>query len=70
MEQAKVIKSFQVFELSDGTVRVVSGDKRQMARWYALDYLQEKAVLTKQGSYIASLSKSYQFKPTFRKRQH
>lgn len=65
---AKAIKNFQVVEFDDGTTRVISTDKRQMARWYGLDYLQEKAQLTNQGSYIALLSRDYYFSPAFRKR--
>lgn len=64
----QAIKNFQVLELDDGTVRVISTDKRQMARWYGLDYLQDKAKLTQNGSYIALMSLEYSFTPTFRKR--
>lgn len=64
----QAIKSFQVLELDDGTVRVISSDKRQMARWFGLDYLQDKAKQTQNGNYIALMSSKYIFMPTFRKR--
>ncbi|MGX7164340.1 hypothetical protein [Enterococcus massiliensis] len=64
----QAIKSFQVLELDDGTVRVISSDKRQMARWFGLDYLQDKAKQTQNGNYIALMSSKYRFTPTFRKR--
>ncbi|MGO0154614.1 hypothetical protein ACTL31_03345 [Leuconostoc mesenteroides] len=64
----QAIKSFQVLELDDGTIRVISSNKQQMARWYGLDYLQDKARLTQNGTYIALMSSKYSFAPTFRKR--
>lgn len=63
------IKSFQMVEFDDGTTRVISTDKRQMARWYGLDYLQDKAQQTNQGTYIALLAKDYYFSAGFRKRK-
>lgn len=68
LAMVQAIKSFQVLELDDGTVRVISSDKRQMARWYGLDYLQDKAKPTQNGNYIALMSLKYSFMPTFRKR--
>lgn len=65
---AKVVKSFQVAEFDDGTVRVISSDKRQMARWFALDYFHDKPQLTQQGLYVALLSGDYYFSAGFRKR--
>lgn len=65
---AKVIKSFQVVEFDDGTVRVINSDKRQMARWFALDYFVDKPQLTQQGLYVALLSQDYYFSAGFRKR--
>ena len=64
----KMIKTFQVVEFDDGTVRVINSDKRQMARWFALDYLVDKPQLTQQGLYVALLSQDYYFSAGFRKR--
>ncbi|MFR7931657.1 MAG: hypothetical protein ACLU4Q_02945 [Streptococcus thermophilus] len=57
----KMIKTFQVVEFDDGTVRVINSDKRQMARWFALDYFVDKPQLTQQGLYVALLSQDYYF---------
>ncbi|MTB36804.1 hypothetical protein [Streptococcus uberis] len=65
----KIIKSFQVIELDDGTTRVISGDKKQMARWYALDYFIDKAELQSNGQFVAILSDKFFFSPGFRKRK-
>jgi hypothetical protein len=59
-------KIFHYFE-KDGKSYVVSNDKRQMARWYALDYLTDKAQQRTDGSYIASVSADFLFTPAFRK---
>lgn len=64
----KMIKTFQVVDFDDGTVRVINSDKRQMARWFALDYFVDKPQLTQQGLYVALLSQDYYFSAGFRKR--
>lgn len=64
----KVIKTLQVLEYDNGSFKVLSTDKRQMARWYALDYLTDKAKVTTNGSYIADVSLDYYFSGGFRKR--
>lgn len=63
----RVIKNFQVIKLDDGTTHVISSDKQQMARWYGLDYLQDKPQKSKQDYYIALLSQDYYFSAGFRK---
>ena len=45
----KDAKAFHVLELENGETCIISPDKRQMARWYALDYLKEKPVQTGNG---------------------
>lgn len=65
---AQVVKTFQVVEFDDGLTRIISTDKKQMARWYALDYLQDKAQKTNQGAYVALLSPAFYFSAGFRKR--
>lgn len=65
---AKVIKTIQVVEFDDGTSTVVSTDRRQMARWYGLDYLKDKARLTDKGNLLAEVSSDFYFAPTFRKK--
>ncbi|EAD0971005.1 hypothetical protein ARG35_02890 [Listeria monocytogenes] len=65
---AQAVKTFQIVEFDDGSTRVISTDKRQMARWYALDYLQDKAQKTSQGAYVALLSPAFYFSAGFRKR--
>lgn len=62
-------KMLFVTELQNGTIRVISSDRKQMARWYALDYLMEKPKLTDKG-YMSIVSKKYYFSPTFRKRSN
>ena len=42
-------KMFYAFELKNGEFCIVSTDKKQMARWYALDYLKDKPQLTDKG---------------------
>lgn len=64
----KMIKTFQVVDFDDGTVRVINSDKCQMARWFALDYFVDKPQLTQQGLYVALLSQDYYFSAGFRKR--
>ncbi|WP_337089436.1 hypothetical protein [Leuconostoc pseudomesenteroides] len=66
---AEVAKTFQIVEFNNGTIRVLSTDKRQMARWYALDYLQDKAQKTSQGAYVALLSPAFYFSAGFRKKK-
>lgn len=66
----QAVKTFQVVEFDDGSTRVISTDKRQMARWYALDYLLDKAQKTNQGSYVALLSPAFYFSAGFRKKKN
>lgn len=61
-------KMFYSFELQNGEVCIVSTDKKQMARWYALDYFVDKPQLTDKG-YKAVVSDDYYFTPAFRKRK-
>lgn len=65
---AKDVKAFHVLELENGETCIISTDKRQMARWYALDYLKEKPQLTEKG-YRAAVSDGFYFSPAFRKRK-
>lgn len=64
----KVVKAFYALELEGWETCIVSTDKRQMARWYALDYLKEKPQPTDKG-YRAAVSEGYYFSPAFRKRK-
>ena len=64
----KVAKALYVLELGNGETCVISTDKRQMARWYALDYLKEKPVQTEKG-FRAIVSESFRFTPAFRKKE-
>lgn len=64
----KVVKLFYIFELANGETCVISTDKKQMARWYALDYLKDKPQLTEKG-YKAIVSDGFYFSPAFRKRK-
>lgn len=64
----KDVKAFHVLELENGETCIISTDKRQMARWYALDYLKEKPQLTEKG-YRAAVSDGFYFSPAFRKRK-
>lgn len=64
----KVDKLLYAFELPNGKTCIVSTDKKQMARWYALDYLREKPQLTEKG-YRAIVSDGFCFSPAFRKRK-
>lgn len=64
----KAAKIIYAFELENGETCIVSTDKRQMARWYALDYLKEKPRLTDKG-YQAVVSEGFYFCPAFRKRK-
>ena len=64
----KVVKLLYAFELEDGKAYIASTDKRQIARWYALDYLKEKPQLTEKG-YRAAVSDGFYFSPAFRKRK-
>lgn len=64
----KVVKLLYAFELANGETCIVSTDRRQMARWYALDYLKEKPQLTEKG-YRAAVSDGFYFSPAFRKRK-
>jgi len=64
----KAVKLFYAIGLENGETRIVSTDKRQMARWYALDYLKDKPKLTEKG-YTAIVSGGFYFSPAFRKRK-
>ena len=64
----KVVKIFYAFELEGGETYVISPDRKQMARWYALDYLKDKPRLTEKG-YQAAVSEGFTFRPAFRKRR-
>lgn len=64
----KDVKAFHVLELESGETCIISTDKRQMARWYALDYLKEKPLLTEKG-YRAIVSDGYRFTPAFREKK-
>lgn len=54
---------------TNGRCLVVSDDKRQMARWYALDYLVDKPIRRSDGLYVGSVSEGFTFAPGFRKRK-
>ncbi|MCM1253972.1 MAG: hypothetical protein NC321_14230 [Clostridium sp.] len=62
------IKAFHALELENGETCIISTDKRQMARWYALDYLKEKPLPTEKG-YRAIVADGYRFTPAFRKKE-
>lgn len=64
----KDVKAFHVLELENGETCIISTDKRQMARWYALDYLKEKPLLTEK-DYRAIVSDGYRFTPAFREKK-
>lgn len=64
----KDVKAFHVLELENGELCVINTDKKQMARWYALDYLKEKPVRTEKG-YRAIVSGDFRFTPAFRKKE-
>ena len=64
----KVVKIFYAFELANGDTCIISSDKKQMARWYALDYLKDKPQLTEKG-YRATVSDGFHFNPAFRKKK-
>lgn len=64
----QIVKTLQVMEFDDGSVRVVSSDKRQMARWYGLDYLKDKAQVSAKGSFYSEVASNFYFAPTFRKK--
>lgn len=64
----KDVKAFYALELGNGETCIISTDKRQMARWYALDYLKEKPLLTENG-YRAVVADGFRFTPAFRKKE-
>lgn len=64
----KVVKMLYAFTQDNGETCVVSTDKRQMARWYALDYFKEKPKLTDKG-YRAVVSDGFYFSPAFRRKK-
>ena len=63
-----VNKTLYVIGLDNGETCVISTDKRQMARWYALDYLRDKPKPTEKG-YKAVVSDGFYFSPAFRKKK-
>ena len=64
----KDVKAFHALGLENGETSIISTDKRQMARWYALDHLKEKPVQTENG-YRAIVSGGFRFTPAFRKKE-
>lgn len=60
-------KSLCVFQLENGETCILCTDKKQMARWYALDYLRDKPQLTDKG-YKAIVADGFYFSPAFRKK--
>lgn len=64
----QIVKTLQVVEFDNGIVRIISSDKRQMARWYGLDYLKDKAQLSDKGYFFADVSCDFYFAPTFRRK--
>lgn len=64
----KVVKLFYALEQENGDTCIISTDKKQMARWYALDYFKGKPQLTEKG-YRATVSDGFYFSPAFRKRK-
>ena len=64
----KDVKAFHVLELESGETCIISTDKRQMAKWYAMDYLKEKPEQTENG-YRARVSDGFRFAPAFRKKE-
>jgi len=64
----KGVKAFHALELENGETCIISTDRKQMARWYALDYLKEKPQPTENG-YRAVVSGGYRFTPAFRKKE-
>ena len=64
----KIAKMIYVIEMENWETHVVSTDKRQMARWYAMDYLRDKPRLTDKG-YTGVVSEDFSFSPTFRRRR-
>lgn len=65
---AKDVKAFHVLELENGNTCIISTDRKQMARWYALDYLKEKPLPTEKG-YRAVVSDGFRFTPAFRRKK-
>ncbi|KAI4439692.1 hypothetical protein FMM80_10665 [Schaedlerella arabinosiphila] len=64
----KVAKMLYIVVQDNGETYVISTDKRQMARWYALDYLRDKPKPTEKG-YKAVVSDGFYFSPAFRKKK-
>lgn len=62
----RVVSLFYVIELDNGETHIISTDKRQMARWYAMDYLRDKPRLTDKG-YTGVVADGIRFAPAFRK---
>lgn len=64
----KVAKMLYAITRDNGETYIISTDKKQMARWYALDYLKEKPKLTDKG-YRAVVSDDFYFTPAFRRKK-
>lgn len=64
----KVARLLYVIELENGEIHIISTDKRQMARWYAMDYLRDKPRMTDKG-YTGVVADGVRFTPAFRKQK-
>lgn len=64
----RVASLLYVIQTDDGETYIISTDKRQMARWYAMDYLRDKPQLTDKG-YRGVVSEGFYFTPAFRRKK-
>lgn len=64
----RVVSLLYVIQMDDGETHIISTDKRQMARWYAMDYLRDKPQLTDKG-YRGVVSEGFYFTPAFRRKK-
>lgn len=64
----RVVRLLYVIQMDDGKIHIISTDKRQMARWYAMDYLRDKPRMTDKG-YTGVVADGVRFTPTFRKQE-
>lgn len=64
----RVARLFYAIELENGETHIISTDKRQMARWYAMDYLRDKPQSTDKG-YRGVVSEDFHFTPAFRRKK-
>ena len=64
----RVVSLFYAIQMDDGKTHIISTDKRQMARWYAMDYLREKPQSTDKG-YRGVISEGFYFTPAFRRKK-